>query len=37
MDQTVMSFKLTTMEDKLTAHAGLSLFAEFCAAMKVSE
>jgi len=37
MDQPVMSFKLTTTEEKLTAHAGLSLFGEFCAAMKLSD
>jgi len=37
MNQTIMSFKLTTTEENLTAHAGLSLFGEFCAAMKLSK
>jgi len=37
MSQTVMSFKLTTTEENLTAHAGLGLFGEFCTAMKLSD
>jgi len=37
MDQTIMSFKLRTTEENLTAHAGLALFGEFCAAMKLSD
>jgi len=37
MNQTVLSFKLTTTKENLTAHAGLALFGEFCAAMKLSE
>ncbi len=36
-NQTVLSFKLISTEEQLTAHAGLSLFGEFCAAMKLSE
>ena len=37
MDQTVMSCKLTTTEENLTAYADLGLFGEFCAAMKLSD
>jgi len=37
LNQTVLPFKLSSTSDQLTAHAGLSLFGEFCAAMKLSE
>ncbi|MDQ7002972.1 MAG: IS1380 family transposase, partial [Ghiorsea sp.] len=37
MDQTVLPFKLASTTEILTAHAGLALFGEFCAAMKLSE
>lgn len=37
MEQTIMPFKLESTEEKLTAHGGLALFGEFCAAMKVSD
>jgi len=37
MDQTIMSFKLRTTEENLTANAGLALFGEFCVAMKLSD
>jgi len=36
MYQSIMSFKLASTEENLTAHAGLALFGEFCAAMKLS-
>lgn len=37
LNQTVLPFKLSSTEEQLTAHAGLALFGEFCAAMKLSE
>lgn len=37
LNQTVMPFKLAVTTELLTAHAGLALFGEFCAAMKLSE
>lgn len=37
LSQTVLSFKLATTTEKLTAHAGLALFGEFCAGMKLSD
>jgi hypothetical protein len=37
LNQTVLPFKLSETEEKLTAHAGLALFGEFCAAMKLSD
>jgi len=37
LNQTVLPFKLSSTSEQLTAHAGLALFGEFCAAMKLSE
>ena len=37
LNQTVLPFKVKSTSEQLTAHAGLALFGEFCAAMKVSE
>jgi len=38
LNQTVLPFKLSsTASEQLTAHAGLALFGEFCAAMKLSD
>lgn len=37
LNQTILPFKLETTEDVLTAHGGLALFGEFCAAMKLKE
>jgi len=37
LNQTVLPFKLESTSEQLTAHAGLALFGEFCAAMKLSE
>ena len=37
MNQTIMSFKLTTTEENLTAHAGLGLLGEFCTGIKLSD
>jgi len=37
LNQTVLPFKLESTSEQLTSHAGLALFGEFCAAMKLSE
>jgi len=37
LNQFVLPFKLDTTDDVLTAHGGLALFGEFCAAMKLKE
>ncbi len=37
LNQTVLPFKVKSTSEHLTAHAGLAVFGEFCAAMKVSE
>lgn len=37
LNQTVLPFKLESTSERLTAHAGLAVFGEFCAAMKLSE
>ena len=37
LNQTVLPFKLSSTSEQLTAHAGLVLFGEFCAAMKLSD
>ncbi len=37
LNQTVLPFKLSSTSEQLTAHAGLALFGEFCAAMKLSD
>jgi len=37
LNQTVLPFKLESTPEQLTAHAGLAMFGEFCAAMKLSE
>lgn len=37
LNQTVLPFKLSETEERLTPHAGLALLGEFCAAMKLSE
>ncbi len=37
LEQTILPFKLSVTDDVLTAHGGLALFGEFCAAMKLGE
>jgi len=37
LNQTVLPFKLESTSEQLTAYAGLALFGEFCAVMKLSE
>jgi len=37
LNQTILPFKLETTEDALTAHGGLALFGEFCAALKLGQ
>ena len=36
-NQTVLPFKLESTLERLTAHAGLAVFGEFCSVMKLSE